>query len=378
MSRAPVQHWDLGIGPISCHSWNKDKTQLAASASNNIIHIFERQTNGSWKEIHVLKEHDLLITGLDWASNTNRIVSCSQDKNAFVWTFDIATNVWKPELVLVRSNRAATSVKWSPLENKFAVASGARLVAICSYEKENDWWVSKQIKKPIRSTVTSIDWHPNNVLIAVGSCDFKVRVFSAFVKEVDEKPAPNPWGSKMPFGELMKEYSSLGWIHDVAFSPSGCKLAWVSHDSTIALVDKADNQPPPEPIVCRMNCLPFTTLRWTSENNIIAAGHDCSPMLFSYENRAIKLTSKLDVPAENKNGTGVNSAFQMFRNFDRNAAGTNAANGVSAPKTLHQNAIAQIQPHTGKADNITKFSTCGIDGLVALWDLQNRATASAK
>lgn len=77
-----------------------------------MIHIFEKQ-NGQWKEIHVLKEHDLLISGLDWAPNANRIVSSAHDKNAFVWTY--VGNVWKPELVLVRSNMAATTVKWSPL-----------------------------------------------------------------------------------------------------------------------------------------------------------------------------------------------------------------------------------------------------------------------
>lgn len=71
-------------------------------------------------------------------------------------------------------------------------------------------WVSKQIKKPIRSTVQCIDWHPNNVLLAVGACDFQARVYSAYVKEVDEKPAPNPWGSKMPFGQLMGEYPCGG------------------------------------------------------------------------------------------------------------------------------------------------------------------------
>lgn len=130
----------------------------------------------------MLKEHDLPITGLDWAPNTNRIVSCSQDKNVFVWTFDNGN--WKPELVLVRINRGATTVKWSPLENKFAVGSSAKLVAVCYYERENDWWVSKHLKKPIRSTVTAIDWHPNNVLLAVGATDFRARVFSAYVKEV--------------------------------------------------------------------------------------------------------------------------------------------------------------------------------------------------
>ena len=51
-------------------------------------------------------------------------------------------------------------------------------------KRENDWWLSKQIKKPMRSTITSLDWHPNNVLLAIGACDFKTRVFSAYVKEV--------------------------------------------------------------------------------------------------------------------------------------------------------------------------------------------------
>ncbi len=90
------------------------------------------------------------------------------------------------------------------------MGSASKVVAVCHYEDESNWWVAKHVKKPIRSTVTSIDWHPNNVLLAVGACDFKARVFSAYVKEVDEKPAPNPWGNKMPFGQLMAEYSNGG------------------------------------------------------------------------------------------------------------------------------------------------------------------------
>lgn len=122
------------------------------------------------------------MTCLDWAPATNRLVTCSQDRNAYVWTFDASINEWKPTLVLLRINRAATHVKWSPLENKFAVASGARLISICYFEEENDWWVSKHIKKPIRSTVLSVDWHPENILLVAGCCDMKVRrVFSLTV-----------------------------------------------------------------------------------------------------------------------------------------------------------------------------------------------------
>lgn len=81
-------------------------------------------------------QHDKLITSIDWAPNSNRIVTASQDRNAYVWqqTPDPVTGhtSWKPTLVLLRINRAATFVKWSPKEDKFAVASGARCVLLLS------------------------------------------------------------------------------------------------------------------------------------------------------------------------------------------------------------------------------------------------------
>ncbi|VDN27903.1 unnamed protein product [Gongylonema pulchrum] len=291
--------------------------------------------------MELLAEHDLPITGLDWAPKTNRIVSCAQDKNAFVWTFD--GSHWKPELVILRMHRAATCIKWSPYENKFAVGSGSKLVSVCFYEKEDDWWICKQIKKSIHSTVLCIDWHPNNVLLAVGACDFKARVFSAYVKEVDEKPSPNPWGSKMPFGALMCEVKCPAWVHHVAFSPSGCRMAYVSHDSTIAVIDT--NRSLNDAVILHTIYLPFTSVRW--------------------------FVTKLDVPSEHKS-SNINSAMQKFRNIDRNAAGE--AVDVRL-RTLHQNAITEILPHSGRYDNVQKFSTCAIDGVIALWDLRNAATA---
>ena len=65
-------------------------------------------------------------------------------------------------------------------EDKFAVGSGSRIVSVCHFEEEHDWWVSKHIKKPIRSTILSVAWHPNNILLAVGSSDFKARYAASF------------------------------------------------------------------------------------------------------------------------------------------------------------------------------------------------------
>ena len=75
-----------------------------------------------------------MITAIDWAPKSNRIVTSSQDRNAYVWQEqpDLETGklVWKPTLVLLRINRAATDVRWSPHEDKFAVSSGARYVTL--------------------------------------------------------------------------------------------------------------------------------------------------------------------------------------------------------------------------------------------------------
>ena len=39
----------------------------------------------------VLKEHLERVTGVDWAPNSNRIVTCAGDRNAYVWNFQPET-----------------------------------------------------------------------------------------------------------------------------------------------------------------------------------------------------------------------------------------------------------------------------------------------
>lgn len=99
--------------------WKVTETLAEVCTGLLIVHSYTDDT-----------QHDKIITAIDWAPNSNRIVTASQDRNAYVWqlTNDPQTGktIWKPTLVLLRINRAATYVKWSPNEDKFAVASGAR------------------------------------------------------------------------------------------------------------------------------------------------------------------------------------------------------------------------------------------------------------
>lgn len=343
--------------PITCLAFNKDKTRIAFCPNNTEVHIYKK--NGAkWEEEFVLKEHDKLVTSIDWAGESNRIVSCSQDRNAYVWRFE--DGKWLPTLVILRINRAATQVKWSPKEDKFAVASGARCISVCYFEEDNNWWVSKHIKKPIKSTVLSVDWHPNNCLIACGASDFKMRVFSGYVKGLDKKPEATVWGSKMPFGELMGEFTNGGggWVHDAKFSADGETVAWIGHDCSFSVVKGGG-----EVQTIKTNSLPFRSLMWVGTDKIVAAGHDLNPTLFSASGGSWSLTKQLDEgKTEQKSGT---TSFDKFRQMD--TRGQESGNDTTL-KTIHQNCISHLIPFTGTTGAITKFVTIATDGKLITWN----------
>jgi len=273
-------------------------------------------------------------------------------------------------LVLLRINRAATHVRWSPREDKFAVASGDRAIAICSFDPENNWWVSKLLKKPIRSTVLAVDWHPNNVLLAAGSADMKARVLSAFIKEIDERPAAGVWGSKLPFNTICAEFTSPagGWVHAVAFSPSGDVLAFTSHDSSISVAY------PGGPVHnIRMPTLPLVTLTWTSEDSIIAAGHDCQPLVFSGSEAGWQEIGTLDdgshagsKAAPGPAGRLKAGAFATFHNADSRGQ-SSITSADTKLHTIHQNTITSVRPYEGAPGQVTKVSTTGVDGKLVIW-----------
>ncbi|KAF8136526.1 WD40-repeat-containing domain protein [Boletus edulis] len=356
--------YSIAQTPITCHAFNADRSQVALSLNDDKAQIYVKEGR-EWVATETLAEHDKAITSIDWAPNSNRIVTASQDRNAYVWSQspDPLTGkmMWKPTLVLLRINRAATFVRWSPNEDKFAVASGARAIAVCSFDAENNWWVAKQLKKPIRSTVLSVDWHPNNVLLAAGSADMKACVLSAYIKEVDKRlvPAPTVWGEKLPFSTICGEYASPagGWVHTVSFSPSGDVLAFASHDSSISIVY------PRGPVIqsIRISTLPY--------ESIVAAGHDCQPVVFSGTEAGWgfgKSTAK-----GGSVGRLNSSAFNAFRNADTrgHAGGVDVSAGTEL-LTVHQNTITSVRPFEWGSDgSVSRVSTSGVDGKLVIWNV---------
>ncbi|KAK6201485.1 WD40-repeat-containing domain protein [Scheffersomyces amazonensis] len=375
---APVIY-QLGHQPIKDHTFSPDRSFLAITKGNEVeLYQVSSSLTIKPKLFTILKGHDKTVTSVDISPDGTRILTCSQDRNALVWEFD--GNDYKPTLVLLRINRAATVCKWSPDGQKFAVGSSDRVIAVCYYEAENDWWVSKHLKKPLKSTITSLSWHPNNVLLASGSTDGHVRVFSAFIKGIDEKPEPTVWGSKLPFQTLCGDFinETGAWVHDVSFTPDGNALGFVSHDSTIGIIyPEGEGLAPRSIINVKTQYLPFKSFVFLSNNKLVVGGHNCNLIVFEGDESEWKESYKVekqkdlinDIPERKDNDDeeeiSSHQALNMFKQLDlkgRVNKPSNGADGSKALSTIHQNTISSIRLFSNN-----KVSTSGIDGKIVIF-----------
>lgn len=355
--------------PIYSHCYSADRTLLAISCDTDCL-VY--RLGPSPQLVAKLCDHDKLVTAVD-ISIHGRIVTCSQDRNAYVWE-PLSDGSYKPTLVLLRINRAATSVSWAPSGYKFAVGSSARIIAVCYYEQENNWWVSKHIKKPIRSTVTSLSWHQNGVLLAAGATDGYMRVFSGFIKGLDSKEvvAGSPWGEKFPFGAVIRDYYQGSYIHDVQWRSNLEKVAFVAHDGSLNIADSqgqivAANSP---------DGLPFKALLWVNDAQVICGGYSCHPVVFAIDSQGLKFLKNLDkpskagsVPQNTFNGQGNEenafsgiSALRKFKELDLKGKVT-----TNEEESAHENTITQFRPYAEANGNVSQVSSCGLDGKIVIY-----------
>ncbi|KAK4278996.1 hypothetical protein QN277_016762 [Acacia crassicarpa] len=358
---------------ITCHAWSPDKSMVAFCPNNNEVHIY-KLFEDKWEKVHTLQKHDQIISGIDWSTRTNRIVTASQDRNSYVWNLE--GSEWVPTLVILRLNRAALCVQWSPKENKFAVGSGAKTVCVCYYEQENNWWVSKLIRKRHDSSVTSVSWHPNNILLATTSTDGKCRVFSTLIKGVDSKESNGSTSSYSKFGELIIQLDlSLSWAFGVKWSPSGNTLAYVGHNSMIYFVDDVGPSPLAQNVACRD--LPLRDVLFVSERMVIGVGFDCTPMVFAADDRGIwsfvrYLGEKKETSSGSKYGSQFSEAFGKFYGQSKHGMNNDSVESSKIRGGVHENCINCIMPLGECGTLIRRFSTSGLDGRVVIWDLEGQ------
>ncbi len=378
---------------ISCHAWNPSGDCVAICPNNNEIHLYKKSTTGlkNWECIDILVEHDLIVSSIDWSIN-NHIVTCSHDRNAFVWTLDNDNNKWKPTLVILQIDRGALHVRWSACGKKFAVASASKKVPICSYDSDRDWWISKSITKKFKSTVLCCAFHPkNSQLIATGSCDFRCRIYSTYSSDIDgQEVNSGPFKGAQIFGETYCEMTTAGWVNAVSWSPSGDYLAFASHDSTIhiAVLDgKNVLDVNMEPSIQRIlhKSLPFTTLLFgsfgditDSDANLIAAGHDFQPYLLRRESSSKNswyIVDSIDKESEKSstsNGSSNVAAARALFKAKSERGQDSAVTKKDQIQTKHASCISEMRLMNSNNNNTgASLSSSAYDGRLVLWNVES-------
>lgn len=174
-------------------------------------------------------------------------------------------------------------------------------------------------------------------------------------------------------------------------------ISVIAHDSTITVVYPSGPDQPPHAIYCiQLPSLPSISLLFISETSIIAAGHDCRPVLFSGDSESGWAEIKsLDDPetrvesSDNSRGGGSvgrlnkSEAFNMFRAADSRGVGSSGSGGGSTALagtrqtangtellTIHQNTITSVRAYEGgmEGSDVTKISTTGVDGKLVIWN----------
>jgi actin related protein 2/3 complex, subunit 1A/1B len=140
----------------------------------------------------------------------------------------------------------------------------------------------------------------------------------------------------------------------------------------------------------RSNTLPYVTLTWTSEDALVAAGHDCQPVLFSGSPSGWQAVGSLDDTTAPKSSVGARSAsggpspvgrlnsaaFNTFRNADSRGLGSSPGGGNPLATdtelfTVHQNTILTIRPYDGAPGAVARVSTSGVDGKLVIWNVNS-------
>jgi len=309
-----------------CFAFNKDGSMVVVAMECDLV-IYD-VTKSSPTIVERLKAHKHRVTGVDWSKETDQIVSCGEDRNAYVYT--LTDGKWSPTLVVLRCNRAALCVKWSPSGRKFAVGTSAKTVMVCNYDSDHDFWVSKSIKK-FKSAVLCLDWDPSGKYLAAGGSTMKCHIVCAYVDDVDSGDCDHS------FGDQVKDFPSLGFVLSIAYNSNGTKLVYSSQSAQMTLVSLDGDEPTTD--VVQLPMLPMKSVTFTADDQyVLCGGFDKDPFKLKVDGDKLGTPEKLSVKKAAKKQK--NAAFAMFQQKANTGSASSKKKGADTAHTFTLTCIA--------------------------------------
>lgn len=332
---------------ITCHSWNDIRSQIVVATNSNMLEIYQVRGD-QWEKIGELKEHNQLVSAVDWHPDTNRIISCSHDRNIVVWEFN---NDWKPNLVNFYQNRAVLDVSWSSRGDKFVAGTGSKFIGVGFPSQELQGWNTKKCRI-LTSSVTTVRFDPSGLVVAAGSTDMNIVVITSYVAEVDSHHThTGRFSSIDTFGIQLYKLEADAWINTLCWSPDATWISISTHKPSIIFTDLQTPQ------TLTLKGKPFLASSFVSDAKVIAGGFDFVPVSFELVGSSWREGSKFENQEEVKAPAGgVKSSVQQIRDQ------LEQKKGRVQLATRHKNFITSIR----QIDR-TRFSTSDINGSIYMW-----------
>lgn len=279
-------------------------------------------------------------------------------------------------------------MKWSPDGHRFAVASVCKCISFCVYEPLTHLWIGKVINEQINTAVLCLEFHPAAHILAVGTIDGLVLLYSTFTKKIKEdseyKPGPlNVHNEKL--GTLLKtlNYTPNVWINSISWSQQGTQICYASQDNSVNIVYFSSNDDEPSYWKIKLPSLSCLTTCFLSDYAIACAGYDNTCYLIGFDGEAwsyiqpFETEQKKSADASNTagaRGSRLQASLKMFEQLSQSKQ-TPAAGGASSGGNnsndnswkTHKNTITCIEGKTIEKGSYIEFSTSGLDGKVCVW-----------
>jgi actin related protein 2/3 complex subunit 1A/1B len=348
--------------------FNKDYTKCALSQKDNKIYIYKTPDifkSSTWEIEHILDIHLLYVSCIDWNHKTNKILSCSFDKTAFVWEF--INNKWVPSNIVINSKLKLgfLTCSWNENGDRLCLGTSGSQLHIGFFDPSAMWWKcieSKESKKSLhKSSVTSAKISPNNTYCLSGSTDLRVIITNVTIENY------NPIKD---FGKEIINHKVNAWVNSVCWTKDGKYALSANQNATVTVIEFETKKIE----TLRFKHGPFNIIVPSpNDNGFIGVGTDRNIYHYDLKGNLIGLITKNDGNSVNRPSQGnTNTGISMMRSGGIAEALKKFENaGIKKKESITINTMINTNLHSTLITSIsfkgTDVITTDIAGFIKYW-----------
>ena len=356
------------LNGISVFCFNKDFTKCALSQKDSKIYIYKTPDifkTSTWELEHTLDSHVLYVSCIDWNHKTNRILSCSFDKTAFVWEFN--NNKWIPSNIVINSKLKLgfLTCSWNENGDRLCLGTSGSQLYIAYFDPSTNWWQcieSKESKKSIhKSSVTTAKISPNSTYCVSGSTDLRVIITNVTIENY------NP---SKDFGKEIINHKVNAWVNSVCWTKDGKYALSANQNATVTVIELETKKIE----TIRFKHSPLNIIVPSpNQNGFVGVGLDRNIYHYDLTGKSIGLITKNDGNSSNKSNQGnTNSGISMMRSSGIAEALKKFENaGIKKKESITINTMINSNLHSTTITSIsfkgTDVITTDIAGFIKYW-----------